>query len=165
MPAPISACSRVAVLAVVTAIVHGGCLGGGSRVVRTPEAPAAAADPARSALEGEWTLVAMETASGSRRVSGYLRYDRFANITVRAELAADDPTARPPRTVVAAFTGKASPADGQFEYVGLQSEVDADRLAQDAARMEDWRMYQVAGDTLRLSVRGGAATLVFQRVR
>lgn len=165
MPAPISACARVAVLAIVTAIVHGGCLGGGGRVVRTPEAPAAAANPARSALEGEWTLVAMETTSGSRRVSGYLRYDRFANITVRAEMAADDPAARPPRTVVAAFTGKASPSDGQFEYVGLQSEVDADRLAQDAVRMEDWRMYQVAGDTLRLSVRGGAATLVFQRAR
>lgn len=156
---------RVVALLLATAAVHGACLGGGGRVVRTPEAPAAAADPARSALEGQWTLVALETASGPRRVSGFLRYDRFGNITVRAEMAADEPAARPPRTVVADFTAKATPSDGQLDYVGLQSAEDADRFAPDAARMDDWRMYQVDGDTLRLSVRGGAATLVFQRAR
>jgi hypothetical protein len=161
---PAMATTRLGVL-LLAAVAHGACFGGGGRVVRTPEAPAAAADPARSALEGEWTLVALETASGPRRVSGFLRYDRFGNITVRAEMAADEPAARPPRTVVADFTAKASPSDGQFDYVGLQSTEDADRFAQDAARMDDWRMYQVSGDTLRLSVRGGGATLVFQRAR
>jgi hypothetical protein len=47
--------------------------------------------------------------------------------------------------------------------------VDSDRLTEDAVRMEEWRHYELAGDTLRLSVRGGGgqpgATLVFQRAR
>ena len=34
----------------------------------------------------------------------------------------------------------------------------------DVSRVAD-ELYGVAGDTLRLSVRGGAATLVFQRAR
>jgi len=63
------------------------------------------------------------------------------------------------------FTAKASPSGGELDYVGLQSGVGAERLTQDAVPMEEWRHFQVSGDTLRLSVRGGAATLVFQRAR
>ncbi|MGE0361716.1 MAG: hypothetical protein AB7H93_01350 [Vicinamibacterales bacterium] len=156
----------LAVLLAVTAMLHSGCGGGGGRIFRTPDPAApAASDPARSALEGEWTLVGLETASGPRRVSGFLRYDRFANISVHAELTADDPGARPPRLVVADFTAKASPESGQLDFVGLQTGVDADRLAQDAAPMGEWQQYQLDGDTLRLSVRGGGATLVFRRAR
>ena len=54
-------------------------------------APASQSDAVRAQLEGEWTLVGLETASGARRVNGFLRYDRFANIAVHAELAPDDP--------------------------------------------------------------------------
>lgn len=155
----------VAVLLVLVGVVHAGCGGGGGRLRIPDTAPPAASDGARSALEGEWTLVGLETASGPRRVSGYLRYDRFANISVHAELAADDPSARPPRTVVADFTAKASPEGGQLDYVGLRTGVDADRLAQDAAPMGEWQVYQVDGDTLRLSVRGGGATMTFRRAQ
>jgi hypothetical protein len=155
----------LAALLVAAVIVQPAC-GGGGRILRTPDStPPAASDPERAALEGEWTLIGLETASGARRVSGYLRYDRFANISVHAELTADDPGARPPRLVVADFTAKASPQGGQLDYVGLQTGVDADRLAQDAAPMGEWRTYQLDGDTLRLSVRGGGATLVFRRAR
>ena len=155
----------LALLAGAVAVSHAGC-GGGGRAVRTPAeaAPASAPDGPRAQLEGEWTLVGFETPAGSRRVSGFLRYDRFANIAVHAELAPDDPGARPPRTVVADFTAKASPSGGELAYVGLQSG-DAERLTPDAVRMEEWRHFEVSGDTLRLSVRGGGATLVFQRAR
>ncbi len=57
--------------------------------------------------------------------------------------------------MVADFTAKASPSGGEFDYVGLQSGVGAERLTQDAVRMEEWRHFQVSGDTLRLSARGG----------
>lgn len=156
----------LAALLAATVIVQPGCGGGGGRILRTPDSPPpAAGDPARSALEGEWTLVGLETASGARRVSGFLRYDRFANISVHAELTPDDPGARPPRLVVADFTAKASPEGGQLDFVGLQTGVNADRLAQDAAPMGEWRTYQLDGDTLRLSVRGGGATLIFRRAQ
>lgn len=155
-----------ALLAAAAAVSHVGC-GGGGRVVRTPAeaAPANPPEGPRAQLEGEWTLVGFETPAGGRRVSGFLRYDRFANIAVHAELAPDDPGVRPPQTVVADFTAKASPSGGELDYVGLQSGVGAERLTQDAVRMEEWRHFQVSGDTLRLSARGGAATLVFQRAR
>ena len=156
----------LATLLLTVGVLHSGC-GGGGRVVRAPGSspPASQSDAVRAQLEGEWTLVGLETASGARRVNGFLRYDRFANIAVHAELAPDDPAARPPRTVVADFTAKASPAQGELEYIGLQSGVDLERLTQDAVRMEEWRLFQVSGDALRLSVRGGGATLVFQRAR
>jgi hypothetical protein len=157
---------RLALTLLAVAAIHIGC-GGGGRVVRTPAdaAPASPPDGVRAQLEGEWTLVGLETSGGGRRVSGFLRYDRFANISVHAELAPDEPSARPPRMVVADFTAKASPAGGELDYVGLQSSVDAARLTQDAVRMDEWRVFQVSGDTLRLSVRGGGATLIFERAR
>ena len=159
-------CAALVILLAAAVIVQPACGGGGGRVLRTPDAaPPAASDPARSALEGEWTLVGLETTSGARRVTGYLRYDRFANISVHAELTPEDPGARPPRLVVADFTAKASPEGGQLDYVGLQTGVNADRLAQDAAPMGEWRMFQLEGDTLRLSVRGGGATLIFRRAQ
>ena len=82
---------------------------------------------------------------------------------MHAELAGDEPSARPPRTVVADFTAKANPSGGEFAYIGLQGGVDTGRLTPDAVEMEEWRHYQLSGDTLRLSLAGGAATLVFQR--
>jgi hypothetical protein len=164
MRALMSQRSALALFAIVVA-THVSCGGGGGRVVRTPGDAPAPSQPSgpRSPLEGNWTLVGLETASGPRRVQGFLRYDRFSNIAVRAELAADDPAARPPRTVVADFTARASTSGGELEFMGLQSGPDADRLAQDAVRMDEWRVFAVSGDTLRLSVRGGGATLVFQR--
>jgi hypothetical protein len=155
----------LATLLVAVGLIHSGC--GGGRAMRAPGGapPASQSDGVRAQLEGEWTLVGLETTSGARRVNGFLRYDRFANIAVHAELAPDDPGARPPRMVVADFTAKASTAGGELDYVGLQSGVDAERLTPDAVRMEEWRLFQVSGDTLRLSVRGGSATLVFQRAR
>ena len=152
-------------LLVIVTVGHAACSGGGRRVVRAPaDAPAVSQSEApRSEFEGEWRLVGFESTSGPRKVSGFLRYDRFATITVHAELAGDEPSARPPRTVLADFTAKASPAGGQFEYAGLRMGVDSTRLTEDAVRMEEWRHYELSGDTLRLSVRGGGATLVFQR--
>ena len=108
-------------------------------------------------------LVGFEAPGGARKAAGFLRYDRFANISVHAELAGDEPSAQPPRTVVADFTAKVNPTDGQFAYTGLQAGVDAGRLTPDAVPMEEWRHYALSGDTLRLSLAGGAATLVFQR--
>ena len=64
---------------------------------------------------------------------------------------------------VAAFTAKASPADGELGYTGLRSAVGTERLTEDAVRMDAWRVYDLSGDTLRLSVPGGGATLVFRR--
>ncbi len=146
------------------------CGGSGGRIIRAPQAPAASAsnDPARDSLEGEWRLVSMQTIDGgSRRVTGFLRYDRFANITLRAELAPDDPAAHAPQTVVAAFTAKASPASGEFEYVGLSESVGRERLTPDAVAMSEWRHFEVSGQTLRVFVRDRsgqpAATLVFER--
>ena len=121
------------------------------------------ADAARSELEGDWMLVGFEAPGGPRKAAGFLRYDRFANISVHAELAGDEPSAQPPRTVVADFTAKANPTDGQFAYTGLQAGVDTGRLTPDAVEMQEWRHYALSGDTLRLSLAGGAATLVFQR--
>jgi hypothetical protein len=153
-----------AIAAVVAIHVSCGGSGGGRRVMNTPaEAPPPAPAGPRSPLEGEWTLVGLEAAGSARKVTGFLRYDRFANIAVHAELAADEPSARPPRTVVAAFTAKASLADGELGYTGLRTAVGTERLTEDATRMDAWRVYAVSGDTLRLSVPGGAATLIFQR--
>ncbi len=157
-----------AIVAVVAAFATWSCGGsGGSR--RMPQvapqgAEAASPDPARASLEGEWRLVSMETASGPRQVTGFLRYDRFSNLTLHAELAAGDPAARAPQTVVAAFTAKASPASGTFDYAGLTENVGRERLTPDAVDMREWRYFEVDGDTLRVSARGGrTATLVFQR--
>lgn len=168
MPVRVGRSWAIAALSVAV-VMHGACAGGGRRVARAPADAPAAGQPAgpRSALEGEWRLVGFESGGGARKVTGFLRYDRFATITVHAELAGDEPSARPPRTVLADFTAKASPDGGQFEYIGLRMGVDSARLTEDAARMEDWRHYDLSGDTLRLFIRGGggqpAATLIFQR--
>ncbi|MEP7116138.1 MAG: hypothetical protein ABI880_01045 [Acidobacteriota bacterium] len=143
--------------------------GGGMRAPRAIEPPAAAVAAARPPLEGEWRLVSMQMADGaSRRVTGFLRVDRFANLTVRAALAADEPAARAPQTVVAAFTAKAVLVGDVLDYTGLNRDVGSDQLTPDAVEMGAWRYVELDGQTLRLSVRdrGGraAATLVFQRV-
>jgi hypothetical protein len=167
-------------LPVVRRFVHGSlvgvmCLlcaacasGGGNR----PAPPPAVTTPAEapSPLEGEWRLTALQFADGaSRRVTGFLRMDRFSTITVHAELASDEPAARPPRTVVADFTARASVGNGAFDYAGLSMGVGRERLTEDAVPMEEWRYYELSGDTLRLSARDragrAAATLVFERVR
>lgn len=111
----------------------------------------------------------MQLADGStRRMNGFLRFDRAGTMSVHAELAADEPAAHPPRTVVADFTTKASPADGRFDFAGLSMGVGAERLTEDAVAMEEWRHYEVSGRTLRLSARDRAgrvgATLVFEKV-
>lgn len=155
---------------VVLALAAWSCAGSGGRVMRAPDTPAAAAatDPTRAALEGEWQLVSLRMADGgSRKVTGFLRYDRFANLTVRAELAADEPAARPPQNVVAAFTAKAPPSGGAFDFAGLRADVGRERLMPDAVDMSEWRYFEIDGPSLRVFVRdsGGraAATLVFQR--
>jgi hypothetical protein len=150
---------------VVLAVAATACASGGGGVMRAPTTPPPAVGDgaSQSPLEGEWTLVGLETASGPRRATGYLRYDRFDNITVHAELAGDDPAARPPRTVVADFTAKASAQGNELDYTGLQVGVGTERLAPDAAPMAEWRRFEVSGDTLRLSARSGNATLVFRR--
>jgi hypothetical protein len=80
-------------------------------------------------LQGEWRLTAFQLADGStRQVNGFLRFDRFSNITLHAELAPNEPVARPPRTVVADFTAKAQAGAGQFDYVGLSMGVGPERL-------------------------------------
>ena len=158
-------------VAVALAAMAASCGGGGARVATPSSAPPAAASSGmRAQLEGEWTLISLDTTEGPpRRVTGYLRYDRFATLTLRAEVAADDPSARAPQTVVAAFTAKASPGDGEFEYVGLRDDVGAERLTPDAVAMAEWRYFAIDGDTLRVFVRDragrAAATLVFQRTR
>ena len=144
------------------------CGGSGGRIQLPSSTPPQAADQGtRPPLEGEWTLVALDTRGGRRQVSGFLRYDRFANLTVRAELAADEPTARAPQNVVAAFTAKASPSGGAFEFAGLREDVGRERLMPDAVDMSEWRYFEFAGPSLRLFVRDRAgrptATLVFQR--
>ena len=155
---------------IVLALAAWSCAGSGGRVMRASEAPPAAAstDATRAALEGEWRLVSMQTADGgSRKVTGFLRYDRFANLTVRAELAADEPAARAPQNVVAAFTAKASPVAGAFDYTGLSEDVGRERLLPDAVAMNEWRYFELDGASLRMFVRDRAgrpaATLVFQR--
>ncbi len=154
----------------VLAVAASSCAGSGGRVMRAPESPAgpASADPVRAALEGEWRLVAMQAADGgSRKVTGFLRYDRFANLTMRAELAADEPAARAPQNVVAAFTAKATPAGGAFDYTGLSEDVGRERLLPDAVDMNEWRYFEIDGPSLRVFVRDRAgrpaATLLFQR--
>lgn len=157
------------VLSVVLALAASACggTGGGLRMPQAtpPSTGTSGSDAARTALEGEWRLVSMETADGPRRVTGFLRYDRFSTLTLRAELAPDEPAGRAPQTVVAAFTAKASLAGGAFEFVGLTEDVGRERLTPDAVDMREWRYVQVDGDTLRVSARGGrsSATLVFQR--
>lgn len=142
--------------------------GGGGRPAPPPTATAAT--EARSALEGEWRLAALQFADGSvRRVTGFLRVDRFSTITVHAELAADEPAARPPRTVIADFTARASVGEAALEFAGLSMGVGTERLTEDAVPMSEWRHYELSGDALRLSARDrsgrAAATLVFERVR
>jgi hypothetical protein len=169
MPSASVRWGRVA-LALTVPLVAASC-GGGSRRIATsaPPSPAVAeAQDARSQLEGEWTLTSLQMADGStRRVVGYLRYDRFATLSVHAELAADEPTLRPPRAVLADFTTKAAPSAGEFEFTGLQEGVPPERLTPDAVSMGEWRYFEVEGNTLRLFVkdRGGrpAATLMFER--
>ena len=155
----------VAALVLVTTA----CASGGGRSRPATSAPPPAADAA-SPLEGEWRLTTMQLADGgSRRVTGFLRFDRFSNITVKAELAPDEPVARPPRTVGADFTAKAQAGGGEFDYAGLSVGVGPERLTDDAANMAEWRHYELSGDTLRVSARDRAgrpaATLVFERVR
>lgn len=137
--------------------------------MRTAPAPSSGGERVGSPLEGEWRLVAFERADGApRSVTGFLRFDRFSNITVHAELTPDDASARPPRVVVADFTAKAAPSNGQFAYQGLRMGVDSERLASDAVPMTEWRHFTLDGETLRLSAQAdgrAAATLVFQRER
>lgn len=159
--------SRLALAGIGAAICAACSSGGGG--VRLPAPPADASAPA-SPLEGEWTLTGLQLADGSmRRVTGFVRFDRFSNITLQAELAPDDPAARPPRTVVANFTAKAATANGELDFTGLSLGVGPERLAADAVAMDDWRRYEVSGSTLRISARdpGGraTATLVFERAR
>jgi hypothetical protein len=158
-------------LAVVAAAVIAcvACSGGGGRRIGLP-APAAPPAADASPLEGQWTLRSMELANGStRRVSGSLSFDRNSTLSLRAEVTPDDPSARPPRTVVADFTARAAAADGQFSFAGLSMRVGAERLTEDAVPMDQWRHYELAGSTLRVSVRDGAgrraATLVFERAQ
>jgi hypothetical protein len=170
MPSPARARGRAALaLALVSlSVVVSACAsGGGGRSAQSP-ATSAPADAARSPLEGEWSLTSFQLADGStRRVTGFLRVDRFSTLTLHAELALDDPAARPPRTVVADFTARASALEGSLDYVGLSMGVGTERLTADAVPMAEWRHYELAGDTLRLSVRDRsgrtAATLVFER--
>ncbi len=147
-----------------------GCASGGGRMapVSSPPPLPPAASEAAAPLEGEWRLTAFQLADGStRKVSGFLRFDRFSNLTLHAELAPDDPAARPPRTVVADFTARAVPDNGQFDFVGLAMGVGPERLTVDAVSMAEWRHYELAGSVLRVSVRDRsgrqAATLVFER--
>ena len=156
----------------VLALIAASCGGSGGRIATSAPAPASVseAQSLRAQLEGEWTLMAMQMGdSASRRVTGFLRYDRFASITLHAELAADEPAARPPQTVVADFTAKASPGAAELEYTGLREGVGADRLTPDAVTMGEWRFFELSGNTLRLFVRDRAgrpaATLVFQRAK
>lgn len=156
------------VLAFVVALSPA-CAGGGGRsrpAVIAP--PPAAAEP--SPLEGEWTLTSLQLADGTtRRVAGFVRFDRFSTITLHAELQPDDPGARPPRLVLADFSGRAIVEDGRFSFVGLTMGVPADRLTPDAAPMDEWRYYELDGATLRISARDRTgrtgATLVFTRAR
>lgn len=156
-------------VALSLAVAAAACASGGGGRGAPASIPSSSPDSAGSPLEGEWRLVAFERADGApRSVTGFLRFDRFSNITVHAELSPDDATARPPRTVVADFTAKAAPSNGQFDYQGLSLGVDSERLAGDAVPMAEWRHFALDGDTLRLSAQAGgrpAATLVFQRVR
>ncbi len=154
------------------ALAASSCASTGGAGVRTPQSSAGqssgSTDPTRVSLEGEWRLVSLQMPDGTaRRVSGFLRYDRFANLTVRAELASDDPAASGSHTVVAAFSAKASPGAGELEYVGLRDDVAPDRLTADAVTMAEWRYFELGGDTLRLFARDRAgrpaATMVFQR--
>jgi hypothetical protein len=157
----------VAVLAVVAI----GCISGGGHRAPTVSAPAPPGDGSVSSpLEGEWRLTSLQLADGAtRRVTGFLRFDRFSNISLHAELAADEPAARPPRTVVADFTAKAQPGGTEFAYSGLTMGVGPERLTDDAVTMAEWRHYELAGDTLRVFARDRAgrpaATLVFERTR
>lgn len=167
-PARRSPRARLVAALVATAICIS-CGGGGGRARPAVSAPPPDTARAASPLEGEWRLTVMQLADGSsRRMSGFLRFDNSGTMRVHAELAPDEPAARPPRTVVADFTTKASPADGRFDFAGLSMGVGAERLTEDAVAMEEWRHYEVAGGTLRLSVRDragrAAATLVFEKV-
>ncbi len=163
-----------AAVPLMLALAASSCASGGGGSVRAPQdstgQAAGSTDPTRASLEGEWRLLSMQMADGAtRRVAGFLRYDRFANLTVRAELASDDPAASGSHTVVAAFSAKASPGAGELEYVGLRDDVAPDRLTADAVSMAEWRYFELGGDTLRLFVRDRAgrpaATLVFERGR
>jgi hypothetical protein len=152
------------------ALIATACASGGGGIRPPAGSPSAPADSPRSAIEGEWRLVSFELADGTtRRVSGHLRYDRFSTLSVHAELAPDDPAAQPPRLVVADFTARASPGNGEFDYVGLTMGVGAERLTPDAVNMAEWRHFDLSGDTLRLHARGRdgrpGATLVFARAR
>lgn len=161
--------ARAASLATLVVLTTA-CASSGGRVAPVPTQQAPTAAEAASPLEGEWRLASFRLADGStRRVSGFVRFDRFSNITLRAELAADDPAARPPRTVIADFTAKARVGAGELEYVGLSMGVGAERLTDDAVTMAEWRHFELAADTLRVFVRDRAgrpaATLVFERTR
>lgn len=171
MPRTIPALFWRALPVAVLAAVASGCISGGGRRSPTVSSPAPpAGGSVSSPLEGEWRLTALQLADGAtRRVTGFLRFDRFSNITVHAELAPDEPVARPPRTVVADFTAKAQPGGTEFTFTGLAMGVGPERLTDDAVNMAEWRHYDLAGDTLRVFARDRAgrpaATLVFERTR
>lgn len=157
--------------AAVLVVVTTACISGGGRRAPAVSAPAPpAGDSAASPLEGEWRLTGFQLADGTaRRVTGFLRFDRFSNITLHAELAPDEPASRPPRTVVAAFTAKAQPGGTEFDFAGLAMGVGPERLTDDAVNMAEWRHYELTGNALKVFARdrGGrpAATLLFERSR
>ena len=76
---------------------------------RRPTRPTARA----SQLEGEWTLVGLETLAGGPRVSGFLRYDRFANHHPARRAGGRRSGARGRRAPWSpTFTAKATPPGG-----------------------------------------------------
>lgn len=161
-----SSVGRGLIVAALIFVMSACASGGGSSPAGSAQPPVEAGSP----LEGEWRLTALQLPDGStRRVSGFLRFDRFSNITLHAELAPDDPAARPPRTVVADFTAKAQGDGRELAYVGLAMGVGPERLTADAVNMAEWRYYELAGNTLRISARDqsgrASATLVFERAR
>ena len=161
--------ARRAAAVVCALLACAGCAGGGGRPGPVVSAPPPAAADLAAPLEGEWRLTGLQLADGStRRVAGFVRFDRFSNITLHAEVQPDDPSARPPRLIVADFTGRAAVGDGEFTYAGLAMGVEAERLTVDAVPMDTWRYYEVEGSTLRISARDRTgrtgATLIFERV-
>ena len=167
VPAPLWRGLTTVVLVVVTTA----CISGGGRRAPAVSAPSPpAGDSAGSPLEGEWRLTGFQLADGtSRRVTGFLRFDRFSNISLHAELAPDEPSSRPPRTVVADFTAKAQAGGTEFDFAGLTMGVGPERLTDDAVNMAEWRHYELTGNALKVFARDRsgrpAATLLFERAR
>jgi hypothetical protein len=157
--------SGLAILATI-GLLTAACLGGGGG--RRPQVtPQPGTSPGLDVLRGSWTLVGLD-AQGPKRASGRLTFDESNTISIRAELAPDEPAAFPPRVVVLDFVARVVAASrGELTYVGLRTRAPREELVPLATEPDAWHHFSIQGDTLEVWQEDGSGrrvgTLTFTR--